>query len=331
MKMLLDIVRDADRWLPLGPQKYLASLLATEQWRERMMDGVRECVPFVISNVAAYFYQGTPQEEWDIFADFPKTAPPFRWTWFEWNMPSTVNSLGSVEHLKLNSITRRAGAIVTWDKAEDDAVLRLQPEAAYRMNIVPFIEGPYERRPFVMATCAFGLNALYDPIPARQGKNELIYAFNGMDRNHLNGNSQDAIDLGTQSCVTMYPALLALSMLNCRNVTVKTVSPNAALIHKHRKRGHAPPAPYNIIEIQPMVTQIRKETGLSGYSRRAASIVRGHFKDYRNGGGLFGKLHGLYWWDQQMQGKNAIYAMKERVGPLSPQWVKQHEAARSAR
>ncbi len=31
-------------------------------------------------------------------------------------------------------------------------------------------------------------------------------------------------------------------------------------------------------------------------------IVRGHFKDYRNGGGLFGKLKGLYWWDMHVAG-----------------------------
>jgi hypothetical protein len=30
---------------------------------------------------------------------------------------------------------------------------------------------------------------------------------------------------------------------------------------------------------------------------RALHIMRGHFKDYREGRGLFGKVHGMWWWD----------------------------------
>ena len=31
-------------------------------------------------------------------------------------------------------------------------------------------------------------------------------------------------------------------------------------------------------------------------------ICRGHFKDFREGTGLFGKLKGMYWWNQQLRG-----------------------------
>ena len=31
--------------------------------------------------------------------------------------------------------------------------------------------------------------------------------------------------------------------------------------------------------------------------KRALHICRGHFKDYREGRGLFAKTHGIWWWD----------------------------------
>ena len=42
------------------------------------------------------------------------------------------------------------------------------------------------------------------------------------------------------------------------------------------------------------------ETGV----RQAIHLCRGHFKDYhyRSGRGLFGRTHGLYWWDMQVRG-----------------------------
>lgn len=30
--------------------------------------------------------------------------------------------------------------------------------------------------------------------------------------------------------------------------------------------------------------------------------MRGHFKDYRQSGGLFGKHHGLFWWGSALRG-----------------------------
>ena len=36
--------------------------------------------------------------------------------------------------------------------------------------------------------------------------------------------------------------------------------------------------------------------------QRALHICRGHFKDYRDGKGLFGKHKGLYWWDSTVKG-----------------------------
>jgi len=41
------------------------------------------------------------------------------------------------------------------------------------------------------------------------------------------------------------------------------------------------------------------ETGVS--IQKALHICRGHFKDYRKSG-LFGKIAGIFWWDQHARG-----------------------------
>lgn len=38
--------------------------------------------------------------------------------------------------------------------------------------------------------------------------------------------------------------------------------------------------------------------------KRALHICRGHFKNYSNGKGLFGKYKGLYWWDMNLRGNS---------------------------
>ena len=41
-----------------------------------------------------------------------------------------------------------------------------------------------------------------------------------------------------------------------------------------------------------------EETGL----KHALHICRGHFKDYRDGKGLFGRYKDIYWWESQVRG-----------------------------
>lgn len=48
--------------------------------------------------------------------------------------------------------------------------------------------------------------------------------------------------------------------------------------------------------------------------KRALHIARGHFSDYREGRGLFGKHHGIYWWDPQLRGSvSEGYAPKDYI------------------
>jgi hypothetical protein len=78
-----------------------------------------------------------------------------------------------------------------------------------------------------------------------------------------------------------------------------------------------------IIEIRPITERIAQMSGSSGYSKAAASIVRGHFKDYSNGAGLFGRYKGMFWWDQRVAvaPESVEYRFKNAVGALDKDWV----------
>lgn len=99
-----------------------------------------------------------------------------------------------------------------------------------------------------------------------------------------------------------FPALLALSLLHCKNVTLETTDPPAKLSKAFQRRNGRPLVRYHTLNIEPMRRVLKHEgqsekTGL----RKAMHICRGHFKDYSKHG-LFGKYKGMYWWESHVRG-----------------------------
>jgi len=99
----------------------------------------------------------------------------------------------------------------------------------------------------------------------------------------------------------LFPVWLALSFCHCKNVEV--VPQHHLQRGKPQRYRGRPRVVYHTLNIHPMRRVLQGEghsasTGL----KRALSICRGHFKDYAQGKGLFGKLHGLYWWEQHLRG-----------------------------
>jgi len=107
-----------------------------------------------------------------------------------------------------------------------------------------------------------------------------------------------------RTIITLFwPALLAISFMHCKNVTVTEHNPPEK-VQKKRQKGNKPPlTKYYTLDIESMKKVLKSE----GHSdevglQRALHVCRGHFKDYSNGKGLFGKYKGLYWWDSNIRG-----------------------------
>jgi hypothetical protein len=77
------------------------------------------------------------------------------------------------------------------------------------------------------------------------------------------------------------PSLLALSFMNCKNVTVQPHDPNPAINRERHKARLKPFVRYHTINIEPMKQVLRTEGGVeSNGLKKALHICRGHFATY---------------------------------------------------
>lgn len=121
----------------------------------------------------------------------------------------------------------------------------------------------------------------------------------------------------------VYPSFLAISFMHCKNVTVEQVEPIAKVSKRYEKKTGKPLEKYHVLNIEPMKKVLRTEgdsekTGL----KRALHICRGHFKDFSQGNGLFGKFRGLYWWDSQARGSHQQGIVDKDYNVKTPKEIK---------
>lgn len=139
---------------------------------------------------------------------------------------------------------------------------------------------------------------LYATIPVRHDGG----VYGGIHIYHPEAQTVGLDTVRDEAYYLMNPALLALSFLHCKNVTLETTDPPAKLSKAFQRRNGRPLVRYHTLNIEPMRRVLKHEgqsekTGL----RKAMHICRGHFKDYSKHG-LFGKYKGMYWWESHVRG-----------------------------
>jgi hypothetical protein len=97
--------------------------------------------------------------------------------------------------------------------------------------------------------------------------------------------------------------MMAITFCHCKNVKVRPDSLPEKLQKKRSKGGRVPVHRYYTLDIEPMKRVLTtdgrsREIGL----KRALHICRGHFADYTDGRGLFGRHHGMFWVPQHVKG-----------------------------
>jgi hypothetical protein len=111
-----------------------------------------------------------------------------------------------------------------------------------------------------------------------------------------------------------YPTLLAVSFLHCKNVTVNHETVSKPLAKKwHTRTGHWP-ARYQTLVIEPLKQILRHEGKSDQHGvAKAMHICRGHFRDYREGRGLFGRYKQLVWTPMTVRGTKGKSAPPREV------------------
>jgi hypothetical protein len=263
-----------------APLSEPAQLIMTEMRNAEVVD---------VQNVAEYFYEVSDQENWDISTDFPNLAPPFPAFWMEYVFPKVSRSGEHVIPMPMNGM--RVGLLFLSKEPPMNA-----RGVKWGTFITLFIrwEGAVKKPcQWSMALDAEGKLASYEDgvpqfwahLPPARSKNP----------------RETQIWEARANLCALWPALLAISFMHCKNVNLYTREPKREL--GKRARRNAAKIRYHTLHIEPMKKVLRSEGGSEETGiKHALHICRGHFKDFTKGKGLFGKFKDIYWWDSQVRG-----------------------------
>jgi hypothetical protein len=305
MPRLIDDLR-ADR--RIGMPWFIAPHLEAE-WQKhtrQVLDLLSEpqLPVLLLDNVADYLYTGSDQEHWDLRDDFPNLAPPYPQFWAEHRMPTKIHSREKGD----TDVTRfvqhgRIGALIT----------AVDPKQAR-------IEGPVPENVRWILWCELFVDYGDRAMGIQGSHGAVFFAIDSegvlVDRPWMQSftGGQHADEM--RSYISWFnPTLLAISFLHCKNVTVVDNRVPVPLAKKYRARhGGASPCSYKTLVIEPLKKILRSEGQSDRVGvQKALHICRGHFKDYREGRGLFGKYHQLVWQPSIVRGSKGKSAPPREI------------------
>lgn len=300
----------------------------------------REAEVLIVDNVSTYFYEniGLPSK-WSS-GDFPNCAPPYPLFWMETRTPQCDHmpkhriyawgALFFAADLPSFPAAKRQAVSETLFTQIFDLPLTALSDVKWWMVVIPMVQ-PFSNKDSLQDLNLIGhflirANGEMLQWKIREGTNAfaLASAQGGRLEKDAEGTyvEKDSawkyIDSGkirtlspqelqtqvVHAYALLAPLWLAISFLHCKNVTTAQVDPCHL---KGKKKASIPcqRAHYHTLNIHPMREILRREgnqesTGL----KNALHICRGHFRDYSQGRGLFGKHKGLYWVAQHLRGSS---------------------------
>jgi hypothetical protein len=231
---------------------------------------LKNAMVFEITNVSDYVYELAsthPDKQFVLTEDIPNCTPPFKNMWFEWRNPTGQRELHTAVH-----------ALVT----DNDNGWTIYNDIYFERS---------DNKVNKDGTLIIDVNKL--------GRITKLYS----------NNMGDPQTYGDQMVLTfmkfaLYFVGMAISFSHCKNVTLHREVPPEKLQKARVKRKKTPMVAYHILEIAPMTKTLREEGKVDRHGiAKAFHICRGHFKDFSNGAGLYGKHHGLYWWEAHTRGR----------------------------
>jgi len=249
----------------------------------------------LIDNVADYYFKATDQEVWSLDRDFPNLAPPFPGFWCEHRLPKLIHSK---EHgdTQTGMEGGRAGIFV---RVADPADCKYEGPAPDGLKWILWFEvfidyGCWRSSGLVDGPCS----PMFLCVDA-DGRGL------GAPWMQSYAAEDDFSRTVMRSMMTwLHPTFLAISFLHCKNVSLNDNQVDAPLAKKFRARHGFNPTPYKTLVIEPLKEILRREGGHGSGNglAKAMHICRGHFRDYREGRGLFGKYHGQFYMPATVRG-----------------------------
>lgn len=294
---------------------------AMRRLRDGVVEPLLDATVIEVSPVLDYFYRGEAQAITRI-GDIPNAAPPFELFFMEGRFPilhegdatwvpresqmkpgTEVGVLFAASDLN-DPDNRQRG--MTFPKRADLIRMALLEGHAVRWLMVAQF---YVRFHDGAIASPHRVEFLIDNEGALFHKSGVQYTLGYQTM--LARSEREAAATGGQAGIVeteaIYPFLLAISFMHCRNVSLVERAPSRSEEKKYKRRVGRPMMRYHELNITPMRKVLRetedaaRAAGVEGANKRALHIVRGHFKNFRERG-LFGKLKGMYWWGDMLRG-----------------------------
>lgn len=258
----------------------------------------------LIDNVADYFYSVTEQEYWSLDKDFPNIAPPFPMFWTEFKMARVIHSeTGDVDVSRWLPQGGRVGQLFT---AIDPAAAKWTGDLPEGTRWIYWCEMWVDyKREGCTADGPHGGTFLCVDAEGRALGRPWMQSFAEDEDEHI-----------MKTIMAWYnPSFLAISFLHCKNVAIVDHAVDAPLAKKWAsKHGGLRPTPYKTLVIEPLKAILRTEGRAHEHGlAKAMHICRGHFRDYREGRGLFGKYHQLVWTPSVVRGTKGKAAAPREI------------------
>jgi hypothetical protein len=296
---------------PLPNRNVNLDPLAVMDYTRQVHELLSSSVVVECSNVADYFlntYVGENKNPAKLFEDLRVVCPPYTSTFYEWSvlpewMGAGVKRMGL---LVLGTKANEAESVLTGffpDKRSGNTVKTIREFTAkydpeWIMSAFLFIE--FDKHP--------------DP---ENASNTVGTNFRGPYGTHLYAADKEGnyLDSWLQTTLRMpeeeeaqvlassLVGILAMSMMNCKNIITRTNNPAKKLNKSRKKKGKKPLISFKTIHVDPNQKSTAKTATTDGNEdTKPRGPVHGHMKDYRSGKGLFGKYKGVYYWGPQLRG-----------------------------
>jgi hypothetical protein len=277
------------------------------EWRrmvERVHDILRDqALPvLLIDNVADYYY-ASDQEYWDLRKDFPNLAPPYPAFWCESKMARKIHSKECGDTDMAAFIPHgRIGALIHGLDPKGCVGEGIPENTKWILWCELFID--YGERD---ATVTGPHGSMFMCVDAEG-------AIIGTPWTQSLASDKDTAYVRAYHTF-LHPAYLAMSFLHCKNVTVVDQAVPKPLAKKYAARHGVQPTRYKTLVIEPLKKILKHEGGAHEHRniQKALHICRGHFRDYREGRGLFGKYHQLVWTPSIVRGSKGKEAPPREI------------------
>ncbi len=282
----------------------------SEPWTEGFTNAVEGVPVIVVDNVADYFYgpDGRHAEAWTL-EHFPNIAPPFeQWLMeFRRGPQCIVGAVFHAERLDADGIVEQAKHFASMPAWWVEVIFLAAAQKTDPLSLCGQMQFAVDGRGAVARI--FHQNGQEVPFIASSDHP----VWQGLER------KQQQAQMASCARGILYPALLALSFMHCKNVARVEVQPPPKLSRAHARRHGAPLVKYYTLQIDPMREVLRREGDSERVGlKKALHICRGHFAHYDDKP-LFGKYQGTFWRPSHVRGSGQHgivvkdYAVKEPV------------------